>query len=452
MSLSRPNPSGSWKAIQHDYSELIEQPSDVEYFALSKRHQWLLLSLSEYAKWITRWFSSNGETPIDTDSLSAIVDDMIYRLMSPIGGEMMTSFQLRQNEEAPCLLEQSFDNGETWSLAFDYSLCQQYSILDYNIERSIVNQENARRSELYDGTPESINENCPEDFTGAALCSAVKHYVEIQVLDTLNRYRVAAALAAAAVGFLGLGAGVLGWVIGGIVVGLVGYELSQIEAAAADRDALNDVICALVDELEGIAVTEANFVAGITALAAMSGNAATVVAILKGNKGNQVNYLWFVDLLGEAFVATSTGYDDCPCSPEWCWNFDFTADNGGWSNASSPAYGVYSSGVGWIGTKVGSVYSAYLKRAFASRLITKVYITITCPGGITGGSNVLLLNGTSSVLLNAGLLIGEHTYVWEGEATSSELRINPNDTTINFTVTSITVWGRGENPFGEDNC
>lgn len=35
-------------------------------------------------------------------------------------------FRLRQSSENPCWLEQSWDNGETWSLAFDYLACFQH--------------------------------------------------------------------------------------------------------------------------------------------------------------------------------------------------------------------------------------------------------------------------------------------------------------------------------------
>lgn len=452
MSLSRPSPSGDWKAIQHDYDEIFALSDDIEYFQLSKRDQALLLSVVEMTKWVTRWYSSGD---IDRDAVAALVAKTIERLMSPIGGTDVP-FQLRQNEETPCLLEQSLDGGTSWSIAFDYSKCQQFSATDYNFYLNIVYQNNSRREELYDGTPDSVNENCPTDyFTGGgnpALCSALKHYVEIQILDTLNRYRVAAGLAALAAGALGLGGGILGIVVGGIVAGLVGYALSEIEAAANDRDAINDVICELLDLMDGVAISEANFVASLNSLGAGTGNGATIVDILKGNKGNQANYLWFIDLLGEAVVATSTGYDDCPCSDEWCWNFDFTADNGSWVNVPGTSYGVYSSGVGWVGTKVGTVYTAYLRRLFDTRVLTKAYITVNCPGGITPGANVVLFNGASTVLLNSNLLLGNHTYVWEGEATSGELRVNPNDTTVNFQMTSITLWGRGENPFGEDNC
>lgn len=135
---------------------------------------------------------------------------------------------------------------------------------------------------------------------------------------------------------------------------------------------------------------------------------------------------------------------------DWCYNFDFTASNGSWSVVSG--FGSYSAGVGWRGTLSGSVYALLLERTFSSRVVKRVAVTINVTGGLTAGANVLILNSALTILSNQALVIGTNTYVWSGTTTTTSIRINPNDTTVNFTVTSIEISGEGSNPIGADNC
>lgn len=313
MSSSRLNPSGNWKAIQHDHDQFLLNADDEELFALTKKHQWLLLGLAEYATWRTRWYSETGAA-IDYDELDQTVSDMVYRLMSPVtGGEGM--FRLRQNETELCLLEQSLDDGETWSTAFDYSLCGKLSPGDITTIYNQIIEENNRRTAIYDDTPTSIHEDCPSTYDGGALdvylCAAVGAYVDGQVLASLTRYRLAAGLAAGGTGLLAWGFGPLGLIFGGAVLLLAAINLSDLEAAAADRAALDGVVCDLVNALEGETVDETTFIAAIESLTGTGYNEQTIVSVLQGNRAEPVNYLWFLELLGTAqSLPAST---PCPC-------------------------------------------------------------------------------------------------------------------------------------------
>jgi hypothetical protein len=313
-SLRRNNPSGDWNAIQHDHDELMLQADTQQYFALTKQHQWLLLALCEYATWGTRWYSQTGNA-IDYDDLDLRVSDMIYRLMSPVSEIEM--FKLRQNPENTCLLEQSADNGESWQTAFDYNLCHSISQLDISIYLQLVIDANTKRLGDYDDTPQSINEDCPPVFdSGAldvALCAAVGAYVDGQVLASLTKYRIAAGLAAGGTGLLAWGLGPLGLVLGGAVLVITAINLSDLEAAAHDRSSLDGVACDLVAELEGVTVTEANFITAIEGLTGTGYNEQTIVSVLQGNRNEQVNYLWFVDLLGEAQGLPASTPCTCGC-------------------------------------------------------------------------------------------------------------------------------------------
>lgn len=62
----------------------------------------------------------------------------------------MAHFQLRQNPDDPCQLQQSFDGGETWSLAFDYRLCSEAVTLPPPYPGSDTGSEDAAAEVLRD--------------------------------------------------------------------------------------------------------------------------------------------------------------------------------------------------------------------------------------------------------------------------------------------------------------
>jgi hypothetical protein len=79
--------------------------------------------------------------PVENDPglMIARVPDLISSIINgnmPCGDESML---LRQNPNSNCLLEQSNDGGQTWSLAFDYSKCQSQS-RSYSLTINQINQ------------------------------------------------------------------------------------------------------------------------------------------------------------------------------------------------------------------------------------------------------------------------------------------------------------------------
>jgi len=476
MSSSRLNPSGNWKAIQHDHDQLMLNADTQQYFALSKRHQWLLLSLCEYATWKTRWYSTSGST-IDYDELDRLVSDMIYRLMTPLESEI-EMFQLRQNPDNLCLLEQSHDGGDTWSPAFDYSLCG-LSNEDYESYQQRSEAENQRRLDLYDGTPDSIHDDTPttyfDDGSGGelALCAALYAYVQRQVHDTQWRYRIAAGLAGAGAGLLAM-TGIIGLVVGGLVAFIVGLALADVEAAANDEQAIKNVTCALKDDLLGTPVTLSDFQAGIAALSSAIHNEQTIIAILQGNMGATVNYLMFLEMLGQAQGAALAGVVSCPCSDTWCYLFDFEtagiddwADNNlGYTMNYVAASGIQhrdcvdtlsSPDIGYRGISIRVDHDA--------RVITSVSITYEVVKGTFDANNPCLqirVGGSLVInLQNTSETNGQHTRLWEGELSAEDLQVfyrasrdssAPYSYSGSVVIKSITVTGQGINPFGEDNC
>lgn len=147
---------------------------------------------------------------------------------------------------------------------------------------------------------------------------------------------------------------------------------------------------------------------------------------------------------------------DCSsCDCEWCYTFDFLASNGGFSVLSG-APGAWASGLGWTGTYGGSPSTSNSLRieiGFTSTVITDVSITYSVAGtsDMVGG---LRLRASGSTTYSASLNgnPGTYTFVHGGLSTSVDHIWLGGDSDASQAITSLTVRGTGDNPFGADNC
>lgn len=206
-----------------------------------------------------------------------------------------------------------------------------------------------------------------------------------------------------------------------------------------------------------------------------------LIAELGANPGTAVTLL--VGYMGEAglnhaggVLANDTAECDCPaCDGTWCYEFDFTATNGGFNPVAYalPAVGsngVYSAGIGWEDTTVATGSARRrgvgIEREFTATVITRVEMEYSYTGG--AGS------GWSGSYATMGLNLGETTVIDRGYPTgplSSPAAVDgewPADSILfslmssvcsscgssggTATITRLTLYGNGENPFGEDNC
>jgi len=474
-SLPRSPSRGSWRGQSFNYDVMIGDPVTEELYALTFAQRRVLLAAAEILGWATRWYS-DAETPIDRVLVREFCDDIIFRLMTPVtGGDM--SFQLRQSPADNCLLEQSLDGGQTWITAFDYTLCLDNSARDYADREAQRVANNDRWDTLYDGTPQSIHQDCPSVYdqgTGGdlALCAAVKAYVDAQVLDTLNKYRIAAGLAAAGTGLLG-SVSIIGLIPGGAVLFIIVLALADVEAAAADRVALNNVICNLKDALEGQAVTPASFQTAISGLTGNNHNEDTIIYILQGNAATEINYLYFLDLLGEAQNPAEAGVLDCPCG-DWCYEFDFSTEGvQGWAGELGYTPTIQS-GVGMVGTdfvnNTGTspigVRSASVSRQFTPSMIKSVTMIYSLVKGsldpassptigmIIDGSTVISQAAGNGTDVSAGWSVTNAVDTSEIIVTvrSSRDPSSPYSYSGSCSIKKVIVTGTGVCPFGDSNC
>jgi len=241
-------------------------------------------------------------------------------------------FELRQNPDNPCLLEQSTDGGLNWTPAFDYSLCAGGGIgaaTNITINNQLII---ATYIENYTGTPSSVNENAPDDYfsdgTDAremALCMALDAYVT-SYCEEWRRKAEWTLLGALAALFLTAIPGI-GWVAVVVAAGAA-YATQVALNAVKDRDALDDVICCAYDALKGQTINAANFAACLNNCSFTPGsNSAIVRDFVAADLGEQGNLLAFYDSLGRAYLMALAGAEMCVCE-DTSWVADFLGGDG----------------------------------------------------------------------------------------------------------------------------
>lgn len=346
---------------------------------------------------------------------------------------------------------------------------------------------NQSRLEAYDGTPESVDPDAPTtnfDYDGgmvgeAALCNAVKRYVEKMVLDTLNKFRVGLGLTAVGAGGLGWLVGPLGAVVGGIAVLAVGLSLALVELAASDAEAMNSIICQLKDLLAGRVVTEAEFNDALNDLTSATANEAVIVLILKAGIGYTENYLFFLAAEAEAKRNAEVGIDNCPCSDDyWCKEFLFSGTLNGWSIVQQTGgvglFGVVeSNGIAHNSWRSPASNGSYWRRAdiqnasFFGTTVTKITVVFDT---VKGTENVPGDPVMQFVTVNGAQVWGrpfstmiegeDQTVViegnWTGVNTVRATFASSVNTTNTYSGSSkikyVKIEGKQFNPFGSDDC
>jgi hypothetical protein len=303
----------------------------------------------------------------------------ITEILKFMQGMECMDFALRQNPADDCILQQTTDGGTTWTDVFDFSQC--VTIQDKSYQISIQNQvTNVQETFIdiynnytanYAGLPSDVYPALEQPAAGtddsalkAALCNAiwelirnacnaaVSYYTEsinqsqgeANFLLAIAAFALTALALAAAVPTAGASLVALGGsaalIAGGIGLGaglanyLVDFWQQHTIDQFQDTEAMEEVACYLVDELE----------AGNKSLAAMqaalvghglTGNAGVIADFLAILLSHDSTYAAFLDKWNNNKQYADAGIDlYCPCASEykvWVWDFsngmgDFTFD------------------------------------------------------------------------------------------------------------------------------
>lgn len=295
---------------------------------------------------------------------------------------------LRQNPDDPCEVQKTYD-GEIWYEAWRFDACGN---ADQTQMTTIENQYAdilQRLSDIYDGTPTSINSQCPTDYFDGdgsdnrrmALCMALHTFVKSYFEHWRRKAEI---ILAGGIVVLWFGAvPILGWIAVAVIAGLA-YVTQVALDAARDDDAIEEIICCMFTYLQGKGINHTEFQNSLSACGFSGGtNAAILRDILAADLPEEKNYLSFLEALGTAYPLAQAGVEDCPCGGDWLLDMDLTLDDWGWQHRVRPnPTGHYSSGVGIVSGSDGSTNRIY---GWISPGITaqtwKAEITFTLAGG-----------------------------------------------------------------------
>jgi hypothetical protein len=149
--------------------------------------------------------------------------------------------------------------------------------------------------------------------------------------------------------------------------------------------------------------------------------------------------------------------DACDCEDGWCYTFDFTLSDGGWTPATGYQSN-YVAGEGWTWGDTLNKDRAFIKRSFAMTTYTSIEIEISTP--MTGNArywwfcNNANIGCTRQGALTTSQVIVARTGSWTTNILSlgfENSSTNPA-TPFNGYIKRVTLAGPGANPFGENNC
>lgn len=298
-----------------------------------------------------RWKGRAIGTELEKALFSELWEDLISRFVSAEKcAESGQAMRLRQNPANSCQLQQSFDNGATWSLAFDYSLCRN-RMTEFIFETEI---NNLFQSWSTTTNNTQINQFAPtltftsttgetQERTDArilALCYATKLYV-YAYCEAIKEINHDASLSA---NLVALGLGVATALAALATIGTTGATLPLYLALSAaltaaggatysaltdavldDTGAKDELACCMFNSLQTLMPTAENFATAVDACPGLSANAeiirSTLAVDISNPAGLENQFNAFINLLGDSVRPAELGLiDDCPCFPpvEYC--------------------------------------------------------------------------------------------------------------------------------------
>jgi len=368
-------------------------------------------ALQTLAEW---WHWENDYTPGDTRQTQVA---RYWKALIQEHLQMGTcdNFQLRQNPLNVCQLEQSFDGGETWSTAYDYSLCAPIDPLSrYNPDSTHLEYSTDGGASWFDASafdPRFTTPSAPPPTGGDVACKVAQNIVALlqdiiqQMIDALSAGATFLTLAALVGGIIAI------LVSGGaaipLMAGLLSFVLnttSSALAAAFTPELWDEFTCLLIAYQN----EEHQFDGGWDGLMAdlqprTVGNIAWTV--LRG----------LVSLLGPAGLnnaAASGNADGAGCVCE-CLSYDFNwgagnpADVSAWTVATLADF---PAGPGVSGPNA-SGFSFNLEPTPAPGNITG--------GGYTNGTTPYTQTGAWTAVDFGGCLLSQIAVTWRQNAVSN---------------------------------
>ncbi|MEZ4671372.1 MAG: hypothetical protein R3E39_26010 [Anaerolineae bacterium] len=134
------------------------------------------------------------------------------------------------------------------------------------------------------------------------------------------------------------------------------------------------------------------------------------------------------------------------CPTEWCYAYDFTQNDGGFS----AVYGTWSS-AGWVGTSAGTGVSIVVSKSITGHL-THIEMDHSFPGG--SGNVAVAVNGATISLINR-LNATDTTSIADVDVDITDILLNPSSGASQGSqviMTALRLRGTGTLPAGATIC
>ena len=419
----------------------------------------------------------------------------IYKLVDLMAlGVCEVPVIFRQSPTNDCVLQQSKDDGSTWSDAFDFSACiAKSSTIQITAELNIANEFNITSFATYAGDITNIYINwgygdAQDVDRDTAMCYAIRRWVNwacatmIQLINDGNTssddaasffQTVATTLGGTALGLSALAIypvaalyGGLGLIAAGLLIEFIDLVDTTSTAPYEDESAKNEVVCLIYEHMVGVTPTYALWSGAATH--PLSGNAEKIRAVAYGLMQDETGFVDFMGLMVDVIDAATEAKIENNClGCVWEEVFDFTVDNGGWSIAPYGYSAAYIAATGWSTVDLlfdGNYYRAVsIGIAFDPSTVTWIEIEYNVVWGaflftnqfcIAGG---VLPNGTTMVVNYVDRPLGANPKqisddIDADDQTSAYITIRTSYQasavyTGSCTITKVTLRGRGDNPF-----
>lgn len=398
---------------------------------------------------------------------------------------------LRQKPNAPCVLQQSLDGGNTWTDVFDYAACFAQVDRTSPIEKintwNNINQYYTTINNQYAGDPANIDARLPygdadDGNRDAALCLALQSFIEMNTktaaiaakdteADAVTALNLIAASGGAATVSLELAAAAgivtgvvasplllvgLGLAAGAAAIGAIIVDAND-DSVTPGEDLLTDqerheLWCCMYTALAGATLTESAFQASLAGCTGLSARAENVRAnILTPIMSDRSTYLALLTITQQFLDAAFAGDlpDDCSdgCL-EYCYTWDFVIDGvlGDWylidGQYPGPDDGLVEGRTPEIAIDI-----------FPATNVTTVKVDMF---GIGTQDATLYIYGTVdgvevSLGSRGGIRNGVHTFDIVDGRLMENIRVR-SVRDFNHGIKGVEISGNGSNPFGESNC
>jgi len=482
---------------------ILDEP--LRCYPVNKEWAKIIMGMVSWLAHVAPWRDAQNDRYIG-------ITEVLEFMMS---GEDCLKFELRQSPTNDCILEQSLDGGETWSTAFDYSLCDKAlsktltfrATLEANIDlvTTLINNYNTNYVDSVDdvgfgelefgvGNDASLKRSACSALRDLVhnLCNVAIESLQEAASEQDDDITFAIAVGGIVLGALGLFVGApvsIGLAGLGLATGLGGIFLTATGALAReifdfiqdssitpfqDETAKTEVICHMLEEMKTGSTSHADLIAS-TAGFSGSANATTIIEFIDLWLPHGVFYMAFLQAFRQYDSMVNAGiYTPCPCEFDWCYEIDFTAGTGGFmfDVPDREGWGAYIGGEGFRdewnsvgGEPFGA--SCYIQLDFpVPTFLGTTEWTYDCPSG--DGTN---RNMSVTALYQGDVVGGNPSHKYFSPATGVVRTVNIFNAyvdTIRFSfsrelpsapganamyIRSVQFEGIGENPFPSgDNC